>query len=71
MNATPTCPLAVVALVITGFAEFTVRVRIAVPVPPEFVAPIVTLLVDTTIGVPEMTPLEVLTLSPVGRPLAL
>ena len=38
-----TVPLAVIVLVMTGAPERIVRVRVAVPVPPEFVALIVTL----------------------------
>ena len=38
-----TAPLAVVGLVMTGAPERIVRVRAAVPVPPELVALIVTL----------------------------
>src|SRR4051812_23380724 len=49
----------------------TVRVRIALPVPPAFVAPIVTLLVPVAVGVPEITPVAEFTVSPAGRPVAL
>ena len=40
------------------------------PVPEPFVAEISTLDVPAAVGVPEMAPLLVLTLSPVGRPVA-
>ena len=49
----------------------TVRTRVAEPVPPLFVALIVTFVVAATVGVPEMRPDEVLTESPAGRPVAL
>ena len=47
-------------------------VRVAVPVPVELVAEMVTLkLAAATLGVPEMMPLLVLMESPPGRPVAL
>ena len=47
-----------------------VTVRVAVPVPNEFVAANVTVEVPVVVGVPEMSPLEVLTDMPEGRPVA-
>jgi hypothetical protein len=70
-NATPTWPLAVNELVIAGLPWVTVSVRVAVPVPPAFVAPIVTLEVPTAVGVPVINPVPVATLSPAGSPVAL
>ena len=64
-------PLAVVGLVMTGAPERIVMVRVAVPVPPELVALIVTLYVPAVVGVPEMRPVLVFTLRPAGRGLAL
>lgn len=42
----------------------------AFPVPAEFVAERATFDVPAAVGVPEMTPVEVFTLSPAGRPVA-
>jgi len=47
-----------------------VRVNVAVPVPPELVALIVTLYVPAVVGVPEITPVPVFTLKPAGNPVA-
>jgi hypothetical protein len=44
---------------------------VAVPVPPALVALKETLEVPAVVGVPEMSPLEVLMDSPAGRPVAL
>jgi hypothetical protein len=55
----------------TGFATVTVSARVAVPVPEEFVAPIVTLEVPVAVGVPVIRPVVVLTDRPAGRPVAL
>ena len=46
-------------------------VSVAVPVPPEFVALIVTVNVPVAVGVPEITPVDVFTLSPTGKGVAL
>ena len=54
----------------TGVAGATVRVRVALPVPPLLVALSVTLDVPAADGVPEITPVVVLTVSPAGSPLA-
>ena len=52
-----------------------VKVKVALPVPPELVALMVTLYgLPASVpaaGVPEITPVLVLTLKPVGRPAAL
>ena len=56
--------------VMTG-AAFRVRTTVAVPVPVELVAEMVTLNVPAaTLGVPEMRPLLVLIERPPGRPVA-
>jgi hypothetical protein len=62
--------LAVVVLVIAGDARFTVNVRVALPVPPLLVAVIVTVDVAAPVGVPEINPDPVLTVSPAGSPVA-
>jgi hypothetical protein len=54
-----------------GTAAWTVRVSVALPVPPEFVADRVTEDVPSDVGVPEMTPVVVSTERPAGRPVAL
>ena len=66
----PVVPVAVVWLVMTGTGGLTVRVRSAVPVPPLLVAPSVTVEVPVAVGVPEMSPVEVLTDKPEGSPVA-
>ena len=48
-----------------------VKVSVALPVPPALVALIVTLYVPAVVGVPEIKPVEVLTDSPGGNPVAL
>ncbi|HTX39901.1 MAG TPA: hypothetical protein VME43_33010 [Bryobacteraceae bacterium] len=69
-KALPTAPFAVLALVITGGPDVTVTVSVVLPVPVLFVALIVTGVVPAALGVPEMTPVEVLTDSPPGNPVA-
>ena len=69
-KAIPTVPLAVLALVIAGCATATVRVRVALPVPPAFVALSVTVEVPAAVGVPEINPVAVFTVSPAGKPVA-
>jgi hypothetical protein len=62
------------ALVTTGAgstAPLTVRVRLAVPAPPELTALIATTEVPAAVGVPLIAPVEVLTESPEGNPVAL
>lgn len=58
-------------LVITGVGELMVTVRVAVPVPPVFVAPSDTEDMPVAEGVPEIAPVEVLMLKPAGKPEAL
>jgi hypothetical protein len=50
--------------------EFMVRVRVAVPVPIAFVAFRVTVEIPVALGVPEITPVAVLTDNPAGNPVA-
>jgi hypothetical protein len=66
-------PLAVEALVMVGAAVvlLIVKANFAVPVPLAPVALIVTLDTPTAVGVPEMTPVFVLTESPGGNTAAL
>jgi hypothetical protein len=66
-----TVPLAVVGLVVIGAPESIVRLRVAVPVPPELVALMVTLYVPAVVGVPEINPVLVFTVKPAGKPVAL
>ena len=47
-----------------------VKVRVAVPVPPLLVALRVTFVVPAAVGVPEITPVAVLTERPAGNGLA-
>jgi hypothetical protein len=58
-----------------GGGGLIVRVSVALPVPPELVALIVTLYgLPASVpaaGVPEITPVAVFTLRPVGNPVAL
>ena len=65
-------PLAEFVLVMTGAAPaaFTVRIKVALPVPPALVALMVTLLVPAAVGVPVISPVPVLMLKPAGRPVA-
>ena len=53
-----------------GAVGATVKTRVALPVPPEFVALIVTFVVPGANGVPLMTPVLELTDNPAGSPLA-
>ena len=62
--------MAEVALVMAGAGVLMVRVRVALPVPELLVALMVTEEVPEAAGVPEIRPVEVLTLSPVGKPVA-
>ena len=48
-----------------------VSVRVALPVPPALVAPSVTVEVPAAVGVPEISPVAVLTDKPAGKPVAL
>ena len=49
----------------------TVKVSVALPVPPELVALIMTLYVPAVVGVPEINPVLVFTVKPAGSPVAL
>src|SRR4051812_38823739 len=62
--------LASVPKLIVWFALLIVSESVALPVPPELLALKPTLKVPTAAGVPLITPLPVLTDSPLGRPLA-
>jgi len=65
-------PVAVVALVMTGGGGLTtVKVSVALPVPPALVALIVTVYVPAVVGMPEINPVLVLILKPAGSPVAL
>ena len=55
----------------TGFARLMVKVNVALPVPPELVALMVTLYVPAVVGVPEIRPVVVFTVKPAGNPVAL
>ena len=55
----------------TGGGGFTVKLRVAVPVPPALVALKLTETVPEEVGVPEIKPLPVLIDKPVGSPVAL
>ena len=57
--------------VMVGTGLLIVRVSVALPVPPELVALIVTLLIPAVVGVPEITPVVVFTVKPAGSPVAL
>ncbi len=70
MNRVHVVPVAVVALVTTGICADTVSVRVAVPVPALFVAVSVIVFVPAAIGVPEIRPVDVLTDTPAGKPVA-
>ncbi len=48
-----------------------VKVKVAFPVPLPLVALMVTLYVPAVVGVPEIKPVEVFTVKPAGRPVAL
>ena len=47
-----------------------VRVSVALPVPPALVALMVTVYVPAVVGVPEISPVLVLTVKPAGSPVA-
>ena len=64
-------PVALAALVITGAGGFTVKVKVAVPVPPALVALKLTFEVAAVVGVPEISPVPVLIDKPAGKPVAL
>ena len=64
-------PDAEAALVMNGAGGLTVRVKVAVPLPPALVALIVADEAPTVVGVPEIKPVVVLTVNPAGNPVAL
>jgi hypothetical protein len=69
----PTLPVASEVLFITGIpveAGLITTLNGFVPVPVEFVADSVTLNVPEAVGVPLITPDEVFTLNPAGKPVA-
>ena len=57
--------------VVVGSGLLIVNVKVALPVPPELVALMVTLYVPAVVGVPEITPVLVFTDRPAGSPVAL
>ena len=71
LNAVPTVPFALVALVMTGRAGRTRIVNLDEPAPPAFEADRFTIKLPATVGVPEICPLVAFRLNPVGRPVAL
>jgi hypothetical protein len=72
MKATPTVPVALVALVITGVGGGLIVIdNVALPVPPALVALMVTVKVPEAVGVPEISPVEVFTVKPAGNGVAL
>ena len=64
-------PVVVAALVITGLKGVaSVIVKFALPLPPGLAALMLAVNVPLTVGVPDIRPVDVLTLSPAGRLLA-
>ena len=57
-------------LVMTGGGVLIVIISVAVPVPPELLALMVTGYVPAVVGVPEINPVAVLTVKPGGKLLA-
>ena len=55
---------------IAGTGGAIARLSVALPVPPAFVALMVTLVLPAAVGVPEINPLVEFTLKPAGRPVA-
>ena len=70
VNAVPVVPFADVALVTTGAAAAIVIVSVRLPLPALFVAVSEAVVVPAAAGVPEINPVEVFTLRPVGNPVA-
>ena len=64
-------PVAVNVLVMTGGGGRTVNTSVAEPEPPALAALMVKEMIPVAVGVPEITPVEVLILNPVGSPVAL
>ncbi len=71
MKEDPVTAVAVVTLVTTGVGLFTVRTKVAVPVPLGLVAPIMMLDVPLATGVPDMSPEVEFSDRPAGNPVAL
>ena len=71
MKSTPSVAVAELVLVIAGGGGRTVRNREEVPVPPAFEAVRAMLLVPVDVAVPLISPVEVLTPRPAGKPVAL
>ena len=71
MKAVPTVALALSTLVMVGAGHRTRKAKVALPVPPAFVAPKVIVEFPAAVGVPLIRPLVALSVSPAGRPLAL
>jgi len=71
-NAVPTTPLAVSALEITGAGGFEIVIAtVPVPVPPALTAVIFTVVgPPAVVGVPLITPVDVLKVKPAGNALA-
>src|SRR5204862_91039 len=67
----PTPPTAELALVMTGGPNVMLKVTPRLPVPVPLVANTVALNVPVAVGVPEMRPVAVFTVTPGGSPLAL
>ena len=70
MKAVLVMPIAEVGLVMTGLAAFTVKVKVALPVPLGLDAPRLTVKFPTWVGVPVIAPVAVLTIKLEGRPVA-
>ena len=71
MNSVPTLALAVVALLMTGTNPGAGEIeilKVAFPIPPEFVALTVTVEFPAVVGVPEIKPVVALTFKPAGKP---
>ena len=67
LNALPTVPLAVAALLITGAWAKMRRVKDWFPEPPPFVALMVTVALPAALGVPLIRPLVAFSDNPLGR----
>jgi hypothetical protein len=67
VNGAPPMPLADAALVITGGTKPMPMVSASVPVPVAFVAPMVTGNEPPVVGVPEITPDVVFSVTPAGN----
>src|SRR5437899_10647633 len=70
-RSTPTWPVAVPALVMTGVAGVIVTASVWGPVPPAMVALRVPIEAAARVGVPVMSPVVALSARPAGNPVAL